>query len=150
MVRVNIIHPKSLADQHLIAEYLEIMMLVGYTREHPSLEEIPQTYRLGKGHIKFFKNKLKYLERRHKLIRKEMNRRGFATNKKINLKGFSKNFINDWKPKEQDLKIIKKRIKEKISMKPEFYRYNGEYKNKDFFIGILEKFDSPKNIKTDK
>ncbi|MBS3094344.1 hypothetical protein J4474_01630 [Candidatus Pacearchaeota archaeon] len=27
MVRINIIHPENLTDQHLVAEYLEILML---------------------------------------------------------------------------------------------------------------------------
>jgi hypothetical protein len=30
MVRVNLISPSKLADQHLIAEYDEILMLLGY------------------------------------------------------------------------------------------------------------------------
>ncbi len=75
MVRINLLNPKNLSDQHLIAEYLEIMMLAGYARKHPSLDGIPERYCLGKGHIKFFKNKLKYLEKRHGLIKKEMLRR---------------------------------------------------------------------------
>lgn len=137
MVRINIIHPKKLSDQHLIAEYLEMMMLVGYARNYPSLEGIPEDYRLGEGHIKFFKNKLKYLEKRHELIRKEMKRRGFATNKKIDLKGFGKEFLNDWKPGERDFKIIKKRLKERIEMKPEWYRYEGEKRGKAFWEGML-------------
>ena len=35
MVRVNIINPNKLADQHLIAEYNEILMLLGYVRKYP-------------------------------------------------------------------------------------------------------------------
>jgi len=29
MVRINLINPEKLSDQHLAAEYLEIMMLIG-------------------------------------------------------------------------------------------------------------------------
>ena len=72
MVRVNLIHPKSLADQHLIAEYDEILMLLGYVRRYPKKENIPEKYTLGKGHIKFFKDKLLYLKKRHELIKEEM------------------------------------------------------------------------------
>ena len=61
MVRINLVHPKKLADQHLIAEYNEILMLIGYVRKYPPLENIPDSYKLGKGHVKFFKNKLDYL-----------------------------------------------------------------------------------------
>ena len=57
MVRINIINPKYLSDQHLIAEYLEIIMLVNYTKKHPKIKDAPKNYALGKGHIKFFKNR---------------------------------------------------------------------------------------------
>jgi hypothetical protein len=32
-------------------------MLIGYVRKFPDLVGIPESYRLGEGHIKFFKNK---------------------------------------------------------------------------------------------
>ncbi len=63
MVRVNIINPKNLSDQHLIAEYLEIIMLINYIKKHPKQSKIPKNYLLGKGPMKFFKNKLKYLKK---------------------------------------------------------------------------------------
>jgi len=137
MVRVNIINPKKLADQHLIAEYNEILMLLGYVKNYPENKNIPDNYVLGKGHIKFFKNKLKYLENRHKIIKKEMNMRNFKTNKTINLKYFPEELINNWIPKKEDFEIIIKRIKEKINKKPYFYRYYGEQKPKEFFFNLL-------------
>ncbi len=84
MVRINLINPRYLSDQHLIAEYDEILMLLGYVKKYSilKLEEIPKKYCFGEGHIKFFKNKLLYLKRRHELIKKEMQNRGFKTNKK--------------------------------------------------------------------
>ena len=39
MVRINLIHPKKLADQHLIAEYNEILMLLGHVKKFPHLKE---------------------------------------------------------------------------------------------------------------
>ena len=77
MVRVNLISPKLLSDQHLIAEYNEILMLLGYVRKYPKLVGIPKDYCLGKGHILFFKDKLGYLKERHELLKKEMRIRGF-------------------------------------------------------------------------
>ncbi|MDI6737387.1 MAG: hypothetical protein QME12_02615 [Nanoarchaeota archaeon] len=35
MVRVNIIPSKLLSDQHLLAEHLEIIMLISYARKNP-------------------------------------------------------------------------------------------------------------------
>lgn len=139
MVRINLINPKNLADQHLIAEYNEILMLFGHVKKYPSIEGIPEEYCLGKGHIKFFKNKLKYLKNRFNLIKKEMLRRGFSTNKKINLNEFDKILLKDWKPCKKDKEVIKERLIEKIKIKPEFYTYFREHKPERFFIDLIEK-----------
>lgn len=137
MVRINLINPRKLSDQHLIAEYLEIMMLVGYVKSYPCLTGVPESYRLGEGHIKFFKDKLLYLKNRHELIKQEMKKRGFVTNKNLSLAGFGKKYCNDWKPCSCDFELIKCRIKTKIKMRPNFYRYCGEYKGGKFFIDLL-------------
>lgn len=139
MVRVNLIAPKYLADQHLVAEYLEIMMLIGYVRNYPESKDIPDNYTLGKGHIKFFKNKLKYLKERHETIKSEMIKRGFKTRIDLDLRGFKKELLNNWSPSKKDIHIIKERIKWKISKKPKYYRYYGEYKDKRFLIDLIEK-----------
>jgi len=138
MVRINLVKPEKLADQHLIAEYNEILMLFGYVRKNPEIKEIPQKYCLGKGHIKYFKNKLVYLQKRHEIIKKEMRKRGFKTDKVINLEEFSKELWKDWKPKSNDLEIIKDRLKYKIKLKEGYYRYYGKVKEQDFFLKLLK------------
>lgn len=50
MVRVNLIDPKFLSDQHIIAEYDEILMLISYIRRSKIRDDIPKRYCLGKGH----------------------------------------------------------------------------------------------------
>lgn len=137
MVRVNIINPRNLSDQHLVAEYLEILMLITYAKKHPSTEGIPNRYCLGKGHIKFFKNKLKYLKKRHEKIKQEMKKRGFKTDKTATLQGASKALLKDWRPKPGDKDIIKKRLIEKLNMKSGFYKYYREKKPKSFFIRLI-------------
>lgn len=141
MVRVNLISPKALADQHLIAEYDEILMLLGYVRRYPVLvkEKIPKSYTLGKGHILFFKNKLSYLKRRHEALKAEMRRRGFAARKSIVLSEFPDYLRNDWSPSKRDAAIIKKRIIKKIKSKPGFYRYRGEKRSVRFLVGLARK-----------
>jgi len=139
MVRINLINPKKLSDQHLIAEYDEILMLLGYVKRFPKIKkDDPKIYCLGKGHIKFFRNKLLYLKKRHELLKKEMKLRSFNPIKTINLNKFSKNLINDWKPSVKDFKIIKKRISEKIKLKPNFYKYYGIRKPVSFFLKLLK------------
>jgi deoxyribonuclease (pyrimidine dimer) len=137
MVRVNLINPKKLADQHLIAEYDEILMLLGYVKRYPIVKNIPKDYCLGKGHMIFFKNKLLYLKKRHELLKHDMRKRGFATHITIDLKKFSKTLVNDWKPRKEDIKLIKERIIWKINKKPKYYRYYHLQKPKDFFIKLL-------------
>jgi deoxyribonuclease (pyrimidine dimer) len=139
MVRVNLINPKKLTDQHLIAEYDEILMLFGYVKKYPELGKIPSKYTLGKGHMLFFKNKLKYLKKRHELIKKEMKKRGFNANKTIKLNQFNKKLIHDWRPSSSDKWTIKKRLISKIKLKPKFYKYYGEKKSKKFFIDLIKK-----------
>lgn len=140
MVRVNLINPKLLSDQHLIAEYDEILMLEGYVKKFPRIcGDEPKEYCLGKGHIKFFKNKLNYLQRRHELLKKEMKARGFKTNKSLKISQFPKSLQKNYNPDKKAISIIKKRIIEKLWKKKNFYRYHGEKKSQKFFIDLIGK-----------
>ena len=139
MVRINLINPKYLSDQHLIAEYNEILKLIGHVKKYPKINEMPKEYCLSKGHITFFKNKLKYLKERHNLIKKEMKKRGFKANKSFNLTKFQKEQKNNWKPDKKDKKIIKKRLIEKIKLKPTFYRYYSKKQKSSFFVDLIKK-----------
>lgn len=138
MVRINLIDPAKLADQHLIAEYNESLMLIGYVRKFPAKKDIPISYTLGKGHIKFFKNKLAYIRDRHESIKKEMIKRRFKPTKKIDLTGFDSELCQTWKPCAEDIALIKSRLREKIKKKPKWYRYYGKPQTLDFFIRLLE------------
>jgi deoxyribonuclease (pyrimidine dimer) len=137
VVRVNLINPGKLADQHLVAEYDEMLMLMAYVRKHQSLEGIPENFCLGKGHIKFFKNKLLYLKKRHEALKQEMRKRGFAARKTLDTKGIDKKLLKDWSPNPQDLQIIKKRLKQKICLKPQWYRYYGKHRSKEFLLKLV-------------
>lgn len=139
MVRINLINPRNLTDQHLMAEYYELLMLISYARKHPDTKGIPKEFCLGKGHIRFFKNKLGYLKQRHKKIKKEMTRRGFKNRLSVNLKGCRKCLIRGWRPKEKDLKKIRKRLAYKIRLKPKYYRYCGEHKSLKEFIRLINR-----------
>lgn len=135
MTRINIIPPEQLFDQHLIAEYRETLMVVAALKrsirakgEEKVLQEIPPTFRLNKGHVKFFYNKLQYLEKRFMKLVNEMKLRGFNPNdcrveKVVNaLRSFDERFYRDWEPEEGDEDIIKERIREKWEAQPSFYR----------------------------
>ena len=136
MVRVNLINPRYLADQHLIAEYAEILILSAYVKKYPAKENIPDKYTLKTGHMRFFKDKTLYLKKRHEQIINEMKKRGFAPKRTLNFKGIKKDLMNNWSPNPQDLQIIKKRLIYKIKLKPDWYRYYGEYKPEKFFVDM--------------
>ena len=139
MVRVNIINPKNLTDQHLIAEYKEIIMLIGYVKNNPgtSLDKIPKHYLLGSGHILFFKNKLGYLKNRFNKIKKEMKKRGFKANRNINISQFSEKLKKDWHASEKDKKIIKKRLIQRVKLKPKWYNYYRKNKPLKFYVDLI-------------
>ncbi len=138
MVRINLIDPKSLADQHLLAEYNEILMLLGHVRRHPSVDGLPEKYALGKGHIRFFKDKLSYLKERHFQLKAEMRRRHFVPTRTVDLSEFSADHLNDFEPKEEDIRMIKARIIEKLKNKPGFYTYYGMVRDTDFLVNLIE------------
>lgn len=100
---------------------------------------MPSEYKLGKGHITFFKNKIVYLQKRHELIKKEMIVRGFKPKKKISILKLSKSLLNDWSPRKEDYIIIKQRIAERILQKPQWYRYYGKHYPKEFFVELTAK-----------
>jgi hypothetical protein len=86
MARVNVgINPVYLADQHLVAESVEITMITGGLRKngYKVKSPIPPKFKLGEGHINFFKNKIRYLERRLREVNGEMYNRQFLLNFKM-------------------------------------------------------------------
>ena len=69
MTRINLVAPSMLTDQHLFAEYREITRLFALVRaacdKHPASairSKIPDSYRLGVGHVLFFYDKLGFIE----------------------------------------------------------------------------------------
>ena len=57
-----------------------------------------------------------------------MKQRGFNPdpNRKFPKEVFPEELYNDWMPTLEEQKIIRKRIEEKIAMKPEWYRKYGK------------------------
>jgi len=130
MVRINLISPSDLTDQHLIAEYNEILMAFGCFRRmkfNPS--KISEKYVLGKGHITFFSDKLLFLLLRHEELSKEMLERNFKPTKKLNywkiLREFGWKRFNNYFPTQEAISLNRERIIYKIKSKPNFYRYKG-------------------------
>ena len=129
MTRINIVNPSELTDQHLVAEYREIFM-AGSSLQRSlkskswDINSIPTTYRLNKGHVKFFYDKGLYLQKRYDELREEMIARGMNPDPSRVFKRhqWPDELWNDWQPTIEDLKIIRERIAKRIAQKPNWYR----------------------------
>lgn len=130
MVRVNIIDPAELHDQHLNAERVEILMLCGAflrsmnSRNGIKVSSIPSHYKLNRGHILFFYDKGLYLHKRFRAVTKEMIKRGFSPDQSITFPAhyWPKHLYNDWSPSREDEAVIRFRLAQKVAMKPSWYR----------------------------
>jgi len=137
-MRINCIPVEYLADQHLRAEWVEMLMLPAYLnrsiasksgfRLYDKIE-----YTLNTGHARFFYDKLKYVDDRYKAIEIEMNNRGFKTNPTLNLSKFPKTLFNDWEPTREDKINNLNRILTRIQEKPQWYSFRRK-KIKDWIV----------------
>lgn len=131
MTRINVVPVKELCNQHMFAEWREIPRLISSMKKSMSrktkpftMDEIPSEYVLGKGHVKFFYDKLLYIITRHKeLTRCLVEERGF------NLKNTSKltfdvdkKFFNCYNPSKEALELNRKRILKRMPKKPIWIR----------------------------
>lgn len=112
MTRINCVPVDELANQHLVAEYREMLR---FRHAHPRSKMIvPPTYRLGTGHCTFFYDKGGYLAKRHAELRAEMERRGYAVNYELDLSSWPQSAMNDWTPTPEALAINRQRIAERL------------------------------------
>ena len=137
MTRINLIDPKELSDQHLMAEWREIKMVPAALRRslktksiESILKSIPNNYTLGTGHVRFFYDKMIYLKNRYEILTKELLNRGYNLKNTETFDSYTKDlpkeFLLDYEPTENAIGIITSRISEKIAMKPGWYRYYGK------------------------
>jgi deoxyribonuclease (pyrimidine dimer) len=122
MTRINLVNPAELSVKHLIAEYREITRLpnnlttsLNRKGKKFELKEIPQNYTLGAGHVKFFYNKMLFLEKRFISLVQEMLNRGYNPtyrDAKI-FEVLDKSFYNDYIPTIEAVQINRARIKER-------------------------------------
>lgn len=132
MTRINLVHVKELADQHLMAEYRELPRIFGAVRKHVQSGKtvkdfkISSTYILGTGHVTFFYNKLKFLSERHWDLILECLRRGINISNTgiINvIDDIPSEWCGDYSPSTSEIEVSRSRIIEKIQAKPDFYRW---------------------------
>jgi hypothetical protein len=115
MTRINTIPPSKLTDKHLIAEHREIKRVPNVVKKQKEVKDIPETFRMGTGHVKFFYDKLGFLKNRYEEIYKECINRGFNVTYYGNAwDGVPEYLMNDWTPTEESIQLIEQRIKQRL------------------------------------
>lgn len=118
MTRINVsIPPKELSNKHLIAEHREIKRIPNMVSNGRAiLKNIPDEFKLGTGHVKFFYNKLEYLRKRYEELYQECLNRDFKVTYYGGAWDDIPNYLmNDYKPTIKDEILIRERISERLN-----------------------------------
>jgi len=130
MTRINCIPPSELTDSHLLAEYRELPRAFSFAR--PGVT-VPDSYRMGTGHVLFFATRTGFLARRQRALIEECLRRGFSISFRdppAPVPGFD----DDWSPTPDDVEVNLQRLRQKIAEKPGWYRYCGAIVDDSFYM----------------
>lgn len=143
MTRINsAISVKKLSDEHLLAEHREIKRLPFCLKkaiESGSINNIPNTFRLGSGHVSFFLDKQRFLLNRYLEIYKECLKRGFSVQSfASNWEDVPNIYNKDYMPTEEEYKLLIERIKERIEgSRKKYWHYYGKKITKEESIKLL-------------
>ena len=132
MTRINAgIPARELTNKHLIAEHREIKRVPNViVRGRYNLKSIPDQFTLGKGHVSFFYDKLGYLKERYMSLYEECRARGFnVQNYLASWDGVPVELMNDYIPTEEDRRIIRERIADRLANPIAKQKKNGLQKD---------------------
>jgi deoxyribonuclease (pyrimidine dimer) len=124
MTRINCVPVASLCQKHLVAEYRELPRIFGSVRkaiargEQADDDRNPPTYRMGKGHVRFFYPRLNYLASRQAAIVCEMKRRGITVNfeapTREQYSDIPDEWFGHWQPTAKAIDINSARIADRL------------------------------------
>lgn len=137
MTRINLVPPPELCNQHLFAEWRELTRIpngIVSGKYVVDLDKIPSQYTVrtkdnpagGKGHMKFFFNKLKFLYERYGSIRDELAHREMPQISMWPDGAFmfwptiDNELWNDYEPPPEAIALSRKRIAEMMPKRPRF------------------------------
>lgn len=131
MTRINVVPVEELTDQHLFAEYREITRLfpLSLKANERGFKQPIHEYVLGTGHVKFFYDKLGFIEARYFNLKKELLLRGYNITLKddiVRYRDLIPAMYNDYVPTGDSIKISRARIREKLDKRPDFYTKYGK------------------------
>lgn len=113
MTRINTgVCPSKLSGKHLIAEHREIKRIPNcIAKGKYNMKNIPEHFKLGTGHVKFFYNKLLYLKKRYVKLYQECIKRGYNVQNYIGAwDNVPNDLMNDYTPTKEAKKLIEDRI----------------------------------------
>jgi hypothetical protein len=132
MTRINVVEPKELCDQHLLAEWRELTRIPNSLISGKlKIQNIPKAYTVrtednpsgGQGHVKFFIDKLKYLSNRYKSLLLELQIRNMPQKDYWpHTTTFPEHLCKDYIPTVEAIALNRRRIKERT---PKSSRYYG-------------------------
>lgn len=149
MTQVNsAIKPIHLTDEHLLAEHREIKRIPNDLLKRPFATtrlDIPEKFCLSHGHVRFFRDKLKFLYRRYRDIRAECKRRNFKVDdysepfKTLEELGIGQ---GEYTPTFEEHALLRERITERIMESPkEAFHYYGNLISKAEAINLITNTD---------
>lgn len=120
MTRINVgVQPSELPNKLLLAEHREITRIPNaILKRRANLSTgLPSTFSLGKGHVRFFYDKVAYLHNRYERIYTECKKRGFH----VGYRGMTFQLVQSlfpgcygfYKEKPEDRALIVERIESK-------------------------------------
>lgn len=130
-MRINCVPVEYLTDQHLIAEWTEMLMLPAYLKRSIASKDglilyKDPAYTLNTNHARFFYDKLGYIQERYADLEREMLDRGFNAIPSLDLSEFPPTLFNNWTPTQADMENNMHRIITRILDKPKWYRIRGK------------------------
>lgn len=144
MTRINsAINVRHLTDEHLLAEHREIKRLPFCLHEAirtGSIKDIPNKFVLGKGHVKFFLNKMLFCRLRYRCIHAECHLRHF------HVEDYEENFIYGvpdkyqgyYTPTPEEHQLLVDRIKDRIMhSNKQTWHYYGHPISKEAAVRLL-------------
>lgn len=167
MTRINTIDPRFLSDKHLGAEYRELPRVLNDAKKRIELacylgnwkpSEVkekaarlalggPPTYRLGQGHVLFFRDKLGWLYRRHLQLIAEMQFRAALRGSEpfvpgidlgatfLYLRTYAPSWCGDWMPAPSEhLLLIERLIENMATAKSPVMIAGHELKTRDHVV----------------
>lgn len=114
MTRINVgVRAEELPDKLLLAEHREITRIPNTVKSgRAKVVDIPSDFTLGKGHVKFFYNKLAYLhDRYYELYQECLNRSFNVTDKSSAFNDLPLEYLLNYNEQPKDRQIIIDRIR---------------------------------------